>query len=173
MDNSNIPIESHIGLLLIARGQKLVVAESCTGGLIGHRLTNIPGSSDYYLGSITAYAYEAKEALLGVHHDTLMTHGAVSRETALEMADGVRKVLAGFFPITKIIGISVTGIAGPGGGTPLKPVGLVWIGLSAQDLKQAWQFTWHGDRLGNKNSTADKTLQLLVSYLEHNVPSAN
>jgi nicotinamide-nucleotide amidase len=173
MNNANMPIEKTIGLLLLARGLKLLVAESCTGGLIGHLLTNIPGSSEYYLGSITAYAYEVKETLLGVQHDTLLRHGAVSRETALEMAQGVRRTMAGSFPLEKIIGISVTGIAGPGGGTPTKPVGLVWIALSTHDTNQTWQFIWRGDRVENKKRTADKTLQLLVTFLEQNVHPAN
>ena len=87
-------LEYQLGQLLLDKGLKLVVAESCTGGLIGHRLTNVPGSSEYYLGSVTAYAYEAKERLLGVNHDTLARFGAVSRETVLEMARGIRTALA-------------------------------------------------------------------------------
>ena len=172
MVDTNYPLETLIGPLLMARGLKLVVAESCTGGLIGHRLTNIPGSSEYYLGSITAYAYEVKEALLGVRHTTLEAHGAVSRETAIEMADGIRRALSGFFPLENMIGLSVTGIAGPGGGMAHKPVGLVWIGLSTSRLQQAWQFNWHGNRLQNKENTAEKALQLLWDYLEgHALPA--
>jgi nicotinamide-nucleotide amidase len=167
------PLELILGKLLLARGLKLVVAESCTGGLIGHRLTNIAGSSEYYLGSITAYAYEVKESLLGVHHETLANFGAVSRETALEMAGGARKALAGYFPIQNIIGLSVTGIAGPGGGTPTKPVGLVWIALWAADCQKAWHFTWGGNRLENKAQTAEKTLQLLRCYLEGQIAPEN
>src|SRR5512146_3151568 len=123
-DRSNPPLEVQIGHLLRRRGMKRVVAESCTGGLVGHRVTNIPGSSDYYLGSITAYAYEAKERLLGVNHDVLVRYGAVSQEVALEMARGGRGALSGDFPLEQIVGISVTGIAGPGGALPNKPVGL-------------------------------------------------
>src|SRR5512146_1590625 len=147
---SEPPLEVKIGTLLRQRGLKLVLAESCTGGLIGHRVTNVPGSSDYYLGSVTAYAYEAKERLLGVKHDTLIAYGAVSRETALEMARGVRQALAPDFGSDHVIGVSITGIAGPGGGTPTKPVGLVWIGLSAPKGDWAWSYHWPGNREQNK-----------------------
>jgi PncC family amidohydrolase len=167
MQKSNdLPLEALIGDRLRRKGLKLMVSESCTGGLIGHRITNIPGSSDYYLGSIIAYAYEAKERLLGVKHETLMAHGAVSKETALEMALGVRKALAADFPMEKTVGISVTGIAGPGGGMPNKPVGLVWIGISTPEGDQAHRFVWDGDRVANKEFTAQKALELLMEYLE-------
>jgi len=164
-------IEFEIGKDLLRKNRKLVVAESCTGGLIGHRITNVPGSSDYYLGSITAYAYEAKERLLGVQHDTLVKYGAVSRETAVEMARGVRISLAGSFPIELLIGISVTGIAGPGGGMPDKPVGLTWIGLSAAEGEWAWKFIWQGNRQENKAQSAQAALQILYDYLNGRLPS--
>ncbi len=88
-------LEENIGALLLQRGLKLAVAESCTGGLIGHLVTNVPGSSEYYLGSVTAYAYEAKRFLLGVDGEDLLKYGAVSREIALAMASGVRRSFAG------------------------------------------------------------------------------
>jgi PncC family amidohydrolase len=163
--SNNLPLEAQIGPLLRRRGLKLVLAESCTGGLVGHRITNIPGSSDYYLGSVTAYAYEAKERLLGVRHETLLQYGAVSQETALEMARGVRQALAPDFGLHAVIGISITGIAGPGGGMPNKPVGLVWIGMSTPDGDQAWENHWQGDRVENKSLSAEKALQLLMEYL--------
>lgn len=159
------PLEAQIGVLLRAKNLKLVLAESCTGGLIGHRVTNIPGSSEYYLGSVTAYAYEAKERLLGVKHDTLIAYGAVSRETALEMARGVRQALSPDFGIDAILGLSVTGIAGPGGGTPTKPVGLVWIGLSTPTGDWAWSYVWPGNREQNKADTAEQALKLIKAYL--------
>src|SRR5215208_3840434 len=109
--NVSISLEIKIGKLLQQRNLKLSLAESCTGGLIGNRITDIPGSSEYFLGGIVAYAYEAKVALLGVSWDTLNTKGAVSRETVLEMARGARRVL------DTNIAVSVSGIAGPGGGT--------------------------------------------------------
>ena len=135
------------------------MAESCTGGLIGHLLTNVPGSSTYYMGSVTAYAYEAKVRLLGVRWETLEKFGAVSKETVLEMACGVRTALAAD------IGLAVSGIAGPGGGTPDKPVGLVWIGLSAEHVDEAWRNVWFGDRLQVKEQSAQAALQMLIDYL--------
>lgn len=164
-------LEVRIGPLLREKNKVLVLAESCTGGLIGHRVTNVPGSSDYYLGSVTAYAYEAKERLLGVRHDTLAAYGAVSRQTAIEMAAGARQALSGDFPIERIIGMSVTGIAGPGGGMPGKPVGLVWVGLVSEEGSWAWRFYWKGDRLENKELSAEATLQLLTNYLQGTLPA--
>lgn len=153
------PLEVRIGELLCRRGWHLAVAESCTGGLIGHRLTNIPGSSNYYLGSVTAYAYEAKVRLLGVQWATLEQYGAVSRETVLEMAEGVRRVLEAE------LGIAVTGIAGPGGATPDKPVGTTWIGVSAPGYAEARLYHWPGDRLQVKEQSAEEALRLAVAYL--------
>ncbi len=152
-------LEVLAGELLRKHGLRLAVAESCTGGLVGHRITNIPGSSTYYMGSVTAYAYEAKVRLLGVRWETLEKYGAVSKETVLEMACGVRRALAAD------IGMSISGIAGPGGGTPEKPVGTTWIGLSAEGVDEAWYFHWAGDRLAVKEQSAQAVLQLLVDYL--------
>jgi len=164
-------LEEKIGTLLRKKGMKLTLAESCTGGLIGHRVTNIPGSSEYYLGSLTAYAYEVKESLLGVKHETLQKYGAVSRQTVVEMASGVRKALSGGFPLEKVIGVSVSGIAGPGGGLPDKPVGTVWIGLSAHEGDFAWKFNWKGDRIHNKEDSAEAALKLVWLYLQGRLPS--
>lgn len=149
-----------VGELLRRGGLRLAVAESCTGGLIGHLLTNVSGSSTYYLGSVTAYAYEAKVRLLGVSWDTLEKYGAVSAETALEMARGIRIALAAD------IGVSVTGIAGPTGGTPEKPVGTVWIGTSTPREEYARHFLWSGNRLAIKKQSAQAALNLLVEYLQ-------
>ncbi len=158
------PLELIVGELLRHRGMRLAVAESCTGGLVGHRITNIPGSSTYYMGSVTAYAYEAKVRLLGVRWSTLEKYGAVSEETVLEMARGVRRALAAD------VGLAISGIAGPGGDTPEKPVGFTWIGLSAEDVDEAWSFTWPGDRIKVKEHSAEQALQLLVDYLSENGP---
>ncbi len=163
-------LEIQIGDLLRSRNMKLVMAESCTGGLVGNLITNIAGSSDYYLGSVTAYAYEAKEALLGVKHETLIKYGAVSRQTVLEMAQGVRKSLAGGFPIESLIGVSISGIAGPGGGLPGKPVGTIWFGMSAHDGDWAWRFNWDGNRIQNKRSAAHKALELVKLYFSGKLP---
>lgn len=163
MSSSNLAederLEVVVGNLLRREGLRLAVAESCTGGLVGHLITNVPGSSTYYMGSVTAYAYEAKVRLLGVRWGTLEKYGAVSKETVLEMACGVRRALAAD------IGVAVSGIAGPGGGTPEKPVGLVWIGLSAASVDEAWKFVWPGDRLAVKEQSAEAALRLLVDYL--------
>jgi PncC family amidohydrolase len=156
----NQALEIQIGALLRQGGLKLAIAESCTGGLIGHRITDVPGSSDYFIGGVVAYAYEAKVALLGVSWDTLNKYGAVSRETVLEMAAGVRQTLG------TDIAVSVSGIAGPGGGLPNKPVGTVWVGLVASDGQWARTFLFTGDRQENKASAADAALQMLVEYLE-------
>ena len=166
-------LERIVGELLRERKMKLVISESCTGGLIGHRITNIPGSSDYYLGSVTAYAYEAKEKLLGVKHETLMKYGAVSRQTVLEMASGARQALAGAFPLDHLIGISVSGIAGPGGATPDKPVGTVWIGMSTPKKDFAWRFQWTGNRIENKEYTAEQALLLVKLFLKNKLPEEN
>lgn len=156
-------LENMIGDLLRARGLKLATAESCTGGLIASRITDVAGSSDYFVGGVSAYAYEAKVALLGVSWDTLKAHGAVSRETVLEMARGARKNLSAD------VAISVSGIAGPGGGMPGKPVGTTWIGLSASDGEWARLFEFEGDRIQNKSSGADAALQFLIDYLNGNI----
>src|SRR5512137_270088 len=131
MKKAESSLEIQIGGLLRERQLKLATAESCTGGLVADLITNVPGSSDYYLGGIVAYAYEAKVALLDVSWDTLKAFGAVSRETVLEMARGARKKLGAD------VAIAVSGIAGPGGGLPNKPVGTTWIGLSASDAEHA------------------------------------
>ncbi|HEX7556408.1 MAG TPA: CinA family protein [Leptolinea sp.] len=166
----NNPLEVMIAPKLIMNGLKLAIAESCTGGLIGHRITNIPGSSDYYLGSVTAYAYEVKQRLLGVKSETLLEYGAVSRETVIEMARGIRVCLNADFPMENTIGLSVSGIAGPGGSAPGKPVGLVWIGLSTREGNHAWRYLWKGNRVENKESSAQAALQVLYDYLNNQLP---
>ena len=160
----SVSIETKIDLLR-QRGLKLAVAESCTGGLIGHRITNVPGSSDYFNGGVIAYAYEAKVNLLGVSWNTLKAYGAVSRETVLEMAAGARRSLEAD------IAVSVSGIAGPGGGTPDKPVGTVWVGLAAPEGKWARVFHFPGDREQNKAAASEAALALLLDYLERKLNS--
>ena len=153
-------LEIQVGKLLHERGLKLVLAESCTGGLLGSHITDVPGSSEYFLGGVVAYAYEAKVACLGVSWDTLNTKGAVSRETVLEMAHGVRALMKGD------IAVAVSGIAGPGGGTPEKPVGTTWIGLVTAEAELAQLFHFSAeDREKNKVLAVDAALQLLLDYL--------
>jgi PncC family amidohydrolase len=151
--------EEEIGALLVARGLTLVTAESCTGGLVANRITDVPGSSAYFLGGFVAYANEAKEEMLGVGRETLLAHGAVSEEVALEMARGARQRLGA------TLGVSTTGIAGPTGGTPDKPVGLVYVALSAPGMELCQRHLWQGDRLASKAQSAEAALKLLQSYL--------
>lgn len=154
------PLEVTIAFFLRQWGLKLALAESCTGGLVADRITNVAGSSDYFLGGMVAYSYEAKVALLGVSWDTLQQHGAVSRETVIEMARGARKALGAD------LAVSVSGIAGPGGGMPGKPVGYTWFGLSSAEGDWARNFTWDGDRIANKAASAEAALQFLLDYLQ-------
>jgi PncC family amidohydrolase len=153
-------LEKIVGEKLRAFGWTLAVAESCTGGLIGHLLTNIPGSSDYFLGGIIAYSNHAKEHLIGVQRESLETFGAVSEEVALEMAIGARVRLGADF------GASVTGIAGPGGDSPEKPLGLTFIAISGDDFELVRKYTWEGNREDNKMMSAHATLKLLIDALE-------
>lgn len=152
-------LENLVSKTLREHGTRLAIAESCTGGLIGHRLTNVPGSSTYYMGSIIAYAYEAKVRLLEVRWKTLEAHGAVSSEVVSEMALGVRRALAAD------VGLSVSGIAGPTGGTTEKPVGLVWIGLNSFGENWTREHRFEGNREAVKNQAADAALTLLLDYL--------
>lgn len=153
-------LEITIGRVLHQRGLKMAVAESCSGGLLADHITDVPGSSDYFVGGVVSYAYEAKVALVHVSWDTLRLHGAVSRETAVEMARGVRTSLGAD------IGVSITGIAGPAGGMPEKPVGTTWIGFSARDGDWARKFVWKGNRRSNKEASAQAAMQFILDYLD-------
>ena len=133
-------LEEIIGPVLLAKKQTLALAESCTGGYISHRITRVAGSSAYYFGGAVTYSNEAKARFLGVKTATLERHGAVSRETALEMSQGIRERTGAS------IGLSVTGIAGPSGGSPEKPVGTVWISIAADKRHEARLFQFHGER---------------------------
>lgn len=158
-DAPNEPLEVTVGRWLTAHKQTLAIAESCTGGLITHRLTNVPGSSAYFIGAVIAYAYEAKVAALGVTWDTLNRFGAVSAETARAMACGVREKFA------TTLGLAVTGITGPGGGTPEKPVGLTYIALASADDVIVEKHIWRGNRVENKEQSAEAALALLYRFL--------
>jgi nicotinamide-nucleotide amidase len=164
-------LAARVGQALRERDLKLVTAESCTGGQIGDWITDVPGSSDYYLGGVVAYSYEAKMRLLGVPAGLLAQYGAVSRETVLAMVQGARAMLADDFPLQQTVAVSVSGIAGPGGGMPGKPVGLVWIGLEGPGFTGAYRFVWPGNRSENKRASAGEALRLLLEYL-HSAPRA-
>ncbi len=159
MTTTSEPLEITIGRLLTARNLTLSVAESCTGGLIMHRITNIAGSSAYLMGGMVVYGYAAKVKFAGVQQSTLEKYGAVSAETATEMARGVRAAYE------TDLAISVTGIAGPGGGMPNKPVGLVYIALDAASGTQVERHIWQSDREGNKALSAEAALALLHRHL--------
>jgi nicotinamide-nucleotide amidase len=152
--------EEKLARLLTEMGITLAVVESATGGLISHRITNISGSSSYYKGSITAYSNEIKLKLVGVRVETLTAHGAVSHEIARQMAEGGRRVLQAD------ICIADTGIAGPGGGSGEKPVGLVYIAIADRSASESRRFVFSGPRLENKRNFADAALSWLVCYLE-------
>lgn len=156
---SRDPTVDQVAALLLERQLTLSTAESLTGGLIGSLLTDIPGCSAFYMGGIVAYSNESKVSLLGVHPDTLSAHGAVSAETAVDMARGVRDCF------DSDVGVSVTGIAGPAGATPDKPVGTTYIAVISDQSETYRLFTWDGDRLANKQSTAQAALEMLLSHL--------
>ncbi len=153
-------LSQELGEQLIQHRLTLSLAESCTGGLLASILTDIPGSSHYVAGGVVSYSNEAKMQVLGVRPETLEAHGAVSAETAAEMARGVRALLH------SDLAISVTGIAGPGGGTPEKPVGLVYLHLSSQDVEWGEMHIWPHDRIGNKQATVAAGLRLALRYVQ-------
>jgi len=152
-------LEERAGVALKDKGWTLALGESCTGGLIAHRITDVPGSSDYFLGGIMAYSNPVKERLLGVNSETLQAVGAVSEETAREMAQGASQ------SIGSDVGISVTCIAGPGGGTDEKPVGLTYIGASTPDGEWVERHVFQGDRKSIKESATNASLELLLKAL--------
>ena len=152
-------LEGKVGEMLAGRGWTLAVAESCTGGHVLDRLTNTPGSSRYIKGGVIAYCNEVKMGQLGVEATDLERDGAVSESVARAMAEGVRRRLGAD------VGVSTTGIAGPGGGTDDKPVGLVWIGLSSAEGTRAYRFRFVEDRIMNKEMTATAALNLVRRWM--------
>lgn len=151
--------EHEIGELLRRKGLTLGTVESATGGLISHLITNVPGSSDYFKGSVTSYANEVKTGIIGVKAETLKKYGTVSPQVAEEMASGGRKLLG------VNICIADTGIAGPGGATPGKAVGLFYLGLAHKDGVVSRKHEFHGTREENKKSAAEAALRWLKEYL--------
>ncbi|MEO6208238.1 MAG: CinA family protein [Candidatus Limnocylindrales bacterium] len=138
----------------------LVTAESCTAGLVAHLVTEIPGSSDYFRGGIVSYADDVKESLAGVSTAVLRAHGAVSAQVALAMAEGARTSLRAD------VAVAVTGIAGPGGGSADKPVGLTYIALSDGHGGDVRRFIWTLDRSGNKLASAGAALTFVLDRLD-------
>lgn len=157
---SDQSLESRVGKLLLEKKLTISCAESCTGGLVMHRLTNIAGSSTYFLGGTVAYSNQIKHSVLGIQENTLNVFGAVSEQVAAAMARGARAVFG------TDIAIGVTGIAGPGGGTPEKPVGLTYIAINTPKMSMVQRFEWEEDRIANKQASAEATLQMVLEYLE-------
>ena len=154
-----VNLEETVGDMLVKCGYTISTAESCTGGLLGHRFTNVPGSSTYYLGGVVSYSNDMKMKTLGVQENTLQEFGAVSKQTATEMAQGVRDLFG------SDLAIAVTGIAGPGGGTAEKPVGLVYITLVHNDTVWAKEFKFFTDRKLNKQLSSQVALNMVRIHL--------
>ncbi|MBL0388467.1 competence/damage-inducible protein A [Tumebacillus sp. ITR2] len=159
IDDETLPVKP--GLLLREKGQRVVTAESCTGGMIGQMLTDVSGCSDYFYGSVVAYDNTIKERVLGVDPQVLREHGAVSEETAKQMAEGARKLMGVEWAI------SVTGIAGPGGGTPEKPVGLVYIGVAGPGGTTVGEHRLFGDRTQVRLRAARTALHSLIERIQN------
>lgn len=153
-------IETRIGRILRERRMKIAVAESCTGGHISNRITNIQGASDYFDMGFVTYSNDSKELYLFVPEEVLAEKGSVSSEVAKAMAEGLREATHAD------IALSVTGIAGPGGGTPGKPVGTVFVGLASKDGTFVNRFLFSGDRISIKEQTSEAALKLVLDYLE-------
>lgn len=146
--------------LCLGRGLTVAVAESCTGGLVAATLTDVPGSSGYFRGGIVPYADAAKTSLLGVPEGMLAAHGAVSAQVARSMAIGARDRLGASF------GASITGIAGPDGGSAEKPVGLTYIGLARAGAVDVHRYIWIGDRTAVRHASVREALGLLIRWAE-------
>ena len=156
----DIPLEQALGQLLLSKNKSMATAESCSGGYIAHLITAIPGSSEYFKGTVVAYAYDVKEDVLGVQHSTLETKGAVSEETVTEMLKGLlQKTTADY-------GIATSGIMGPGGGTEDKPVGTVWVAVGSREKMIAKRLHFRFDRLKNIELTATNALLMLFQFIE-------
>ncbi|MCX7965022.1 MAG: CinA family protein [Syntrophorhabdaceae bacterium] len=153
-------LERKVGILLKERSLTIAVAESCTGGLIANRLTNIAGASIYFMAGFVTYSNESKSKFLQVPHELIIEKGAVSFEVAKMMAEGVRSVTG------VDIGISSTGIAGPSGGTKEKPVGTVYIGISGKNGTFVRKLSLNGTRIMIKKQTSDEVLKFIIEYLE-------
>lgn len=152
-------MENEVGKILTEKKLTIACAESCTGGLLTSRLTDIAGSSNYVKGSIVCYSNEVKNKILNVDADTLKNFGAVSEQTARQMSANVRKI------INTDIGVGVTGIAGPGGGTADKPVGTVYISVSNADKTFVKLFNFKGTRTEIKNQSCDAALTMIKEFI--------
>ncbi len=153
-------LPEEVGKLLRSRKETLSVAESCTGGKVGDKITDVPGSSDYFLGGIISYSNQAKIDLLGVSAEILRSKGAVSEEVALQMAHGVRRNLKSTY------GIGITGTAGPTGGSKSKPIGLVYLAVVSADDQTIERHVFKGSRTDIKESAANRALVMLKEFIQ-------
>jgi nicotinamide-nucleotide amidase len=154
-----VQLASRIQSAMIEHGLTLATAESCTGGLVGHLLTETAGSSAYYVGGLISYSNELKEKELGVDAKTLERHGAVSAQTCVAMAEGARSRYGAS------LGLAITGIAGPDGGSEQKPVGLTYVGVADDGGHDVRRNVWQGDRHSNKMESAEAALRLVLERL--------
>ena len=155
-DDELVEIARRVGELLRERGLRLATAESCTGGLVAHLITEVPGSSDYFAGALVTYANDVKTLLADVPSDVLGAHGAVSAQVAKAMAEGTRRRLG------VDVAVAVTGVAGPDGGTPEKPVGLTYVAVADSGGTVVRRYVWESDRSGNKRLSAAAALDLVL-----------
>ncbi len=160
MDQQLSILSNQLAKILVVRQLTVSTAESCTGGLLSHMLTSVSGSSQYFIGGVIAYSNEIKVKALGVSQAILVEHGAVSQYSALAMAKGIRQ------SFQTDIGLSTTGIAGPTGGTPEKPVGRVWIGISTPEKTIAYENHFSGDRDDIKHQTVSVLLSILLDLIK-------
>jgi PncC family amidohydrolase len=158
-DEELLELARRVGVACRERGLRIGTAESCTGGLVAHLITEVPGSSDYFTGGFVTYGNELKTGLVDVPGDVLAAHGAVSAQVARAMADGARRRLA------VDLGVAVTGVAGPDGGTAAKPVGLTYVAIADADGDDVRRHVWDSDRTGNKRLSAAAALDLVLARL--------
>lgn len=161
--NSLEEMAARLQQIAVARGISVGTAESCTGGLVGHAITMLAGSSGYYRGGVVSYADEVKVSVLGVPLDSIARHGAVSAAVAVAMAEGVRHVVGCDY------GVAVTGVAGPDGGSEAKPVGLTYVAATGPHGSEVRRYRWDGDRASNKERSAVAALELLSAVVELDV----
>ena len=160
-DSETLALINELAQALKERGLVCATAESCTGGLIGAALTSVSGSSEWYVGGVISYANSVKTGVLGVPAEIIEKHGAVSEECVRAMAEGVRRITGSDFAI------ATSGIAGPGGGSDEKPVGLVWIGVSSQNGTEAYRMVFRGDRKRNIDRFAANALNILRKKIKN------
>lgn len=159
-DDPLVALAARLHERCLTSGIRLATVESCTGGLVGHLITETPGSSAYYLGGFVTYSDQLKRDLVGVPTDVLTAHGAVSAQTAMAMAVGGRERTGAD------LGASVTGIAGPDGGSPQKPVGLTYVAVAHATGTEVRRFLWSGDRTDNKRASAKALLELVLERID-------